>query len=327
MDQNKEHSLAEADNSVKKSLMLVGLLSGRQHRQIQKRELHYIINLYHWLLCVLCTLNTLMCLVLAWDDQKDKSIPTLIMKVAFIFWYSEVTIGTIILFVKCHAASGLCILYRKLSEVEKLFESLSIKLDLKNLQKKITAVLSMIWIFWALNVAIKVYDYSTSQQQDTIFGKNFRTRMGETACNLTVTIIQSIAATSTVVILTHWIFVPFYYFCNFLILRMLFATFNSKVTEQIAASRQEFLSEIEHFRQLHLRLCDLVKEVNNCFSMIVGCYMGFSILILLIVLYMESFHKKIQSDELVGIYLYWIIWEFGSVFLYIVSGQALSTEV
>ena len=63
--------LEEVDYNVRYSLMLVGVISGRQRRIDQYKQLCYAVNVLHTLVCVMCTVNLLMCLILGWDDEDD----------------------------------------------------------------------------------------------------------------------------------------------------------------------------------------------------------------------------------------------------------------
>ena len=320
--------LEEVDYNVRYSLMLVGVISGRQRRIDQYKQLCYAVNVLHTLMCVIFTVNLLMCLILGWDDEDDAKLQVLIVKVAFILWYCEVTVGTITMFIKCHSSTGFQKLYLRLSAIEHRFQALSIQVATSSLKRRITAALSLTWIFWAVNIAIKIYDYATLHQQDPIFGEDFQRRtVGNYSSSLSKNSVQSIAATSTMVVLTHWIFTPSYYITLFMIIKALFAAYNDSLAQQVTKNRDRFLSKIERYRHLHLDLCGLIREVNRLFSVIAGLYMGFSVLILLLVFYIESYHQQIKSDTLIGIYFYWIIWELVMAFLFVIIGQILATEV
>ena len=232
------------------------------------------------------------------------------------------------MFIKCHTSTGFQKLYLRLSAIEHRFQALSIQVATSSLKRRITAALLLTWIFWAVNIAIKIYDYAALHQQDPIFGEDFQRRTaGNYSSSLSKNSVQSIAATSTMVVLTHWIFTPSYYFTLFMIIKALFAAYNDSLAQQVTKNRDRFLSEIERYRHLHLDLCGLIREVNRLFSVIAGLYMGFSVLILLLVLYIESYHQQIKSDTLIGIYFYWIIWELVMAFLFVIIGQILATEV
>ena len=223
-------SLEEVDNNMRNSLMLVGVISGSQRQIVQYKQLCYAVNVLHTLICVIFTVNLLMCLILGWDDEDDAKLQVLIVKVAFILWYCKVTAGTFNMYTKCHTSTGFQNLYQRLSAIEHRFQALSIQVATSSLKRRITAALSLTWIFWAVNIAIKIYDYATLHQQDPIFGEDFQRRtVGNYSSSLSKNSVQSIAATSTMVVLTHWIFTPSYNFTLFMIIKALFAAYNDSL--------------------------------------------------------------------------------------------------
>ena len=317
-------SLVNADKSMRYGIAIAGMISG-ELLTTKSKILRLFSLLYQVLVVIILAANFLAAAIIVCTDQREADFFSLFVRLSFLLFIGEVTVSTLIIFINTSNKSRLIGYYKQLSEVEQLLESLGIKLQQKRFVRASVLATTVGWLITILYFASKVYDLAANDTQDVFYDTHLLKRLNSTS------IYQGLKTIGVVSIMYSGCDASLgasQFFVMCFIISTLTAEFNKKYQQDVNASPNNVLSNINQYRVVHLALCDLVSKANECFSAILAVKLGAEVLVLLLVFYLLSLIVANPGEtEALTILAIWIVIAGSIIIIYIVMAERVSNEV
>ena len=316
--------LADADRVMRYSLAAAGHISG-EPSAVKSTSLRLFINFYHGFICLLLSVNVVVTLSVAWDGQQDAIIYNLFFKLALLFYFMDIAFVNIVLFFNCVQSKKLLSYYKQLEIVHETLKALEITVRVGRIRKAVIFATICGWILSICFGVYQIYDYATLAMLDSIYGESLSSRMNSTTAVLGL---QIFGRTCVMICGILWKLTAVLFFTVSFTIVTLFSDFNDKFEKDVAAAPEEAMNSINRYRKAHLKLCDLVEKANSTFSIILGCKIAKTLVVLLLVLYLltvTSFDE--ENYQMFFTFIIWLGGEGGTLLLFIGMSELVSRQV
>ena len=229
------------------------------------------------------------------------------------------------MFINCHRKQGFKMFYKEMNEIADEMHSLNITVNSWAFKRNHIILLLSALAFASLNFSLKLWDLSTDQYMDPLFGPTWNSRNNSYELYITVKVCTQTVLT---LMITKMVFFPVSFISASYYCWHMLSKFNKHFSEQVKKSARDAVLNIEMYRTTHLRLCELVSRANGLFYVMLGNMILNYIVVMLILLYLLATPSSRPGTVLEYITTsYWISFGAGFSTIYIIFSQQVYDEV
>lgn len=262
--------------------------------------------------------------IMAWG-QGDKEFAVLSFKIIMLHWTSAQTLNNWLFFANCHRKNGFSKFYGSMDDLNQKLQRIGVeRKSSESRQKRNQAIILAVSLcLGTLNVALKIWDLSTYEMMDPLFGSSLMNRTDSFAIYLGLKIFSQ---SSYVLVMAQWIFYIGFYISICYSLWATFSQFNKFLSERVEKSKHDTVLQIESYRNAHLELCALVRSANGLFTIMLTNFMFNCTTSVLLLLYQLA---ASTPDTALGLFslAYWLGGNIVHAGIYIFAAQLLHDQV
>lgn len=240
----------------------------------------------------------------------------LFSKIVFLAWITLCFINYCCMHYACSDSSALESFFKTWHQINTTREVN----DLKFFRKRAIAYTMTAWIAYCFNIAFGVYG--------TLYSFAFDDALAPLTPESEYALYMRIVYVIIHIFLTAgWVFVGVFALFTISVTCYEFKKFNKEFLTHVTL-QQEFRGDFEHFRQWHLRICQLVSYGDNSFSANVACTIGSNMVIVIMILHNLIWYPQILQDGIVAFMTcFWFAYAIISLMLISVWAAKVNSQV
>ena len=194
---------------------------------------------------------------------EDKQFKVLAFKIIDVIWIICLSIANWTIFIHCHRKQVFSNFYAEIDVLNEKLQALGVTLDTRRLRRNHLIILIIALALGIGNTAIKLWDLSTDEVIDPLFGWTWNMRNNSYERHIGIKILSQ---SGMLIMLSQAGFYCAFYVSNCYTMWSMLAHLNKQLENQVAKSTRDTLLQIESYRAIHLRLCGLVCLANKLFT-------------------------------------------------------------